>query len=168
MRIFRYFGKIIFVVCNSALVPGTQEIKSLASGSSERLILEAQVLISLEEKGVKSFRRSWARELVWETWGYRGVDSIEEKEEGDPGDRACETAQEEELEASEATLYFFNHWFVLVIFKSYFAGRQFCLLMMFGSLKIPVKIGISFSFWKFWAMVFSLVLRKVWDFKSSS
>ena len=35
-----------------------------------------------------------------------------------------ETAQEEELEASEATLYFFNHLFVLAL-KSYFAKRQF-------------------------------------------
>lgn len=60
-----------------------------------------------------------------------------------------ETAQEEELEASEATLYFFNHLFVLVIFKSYFAERQFGLLIMFGSLKIPVTIDISFSFSKF-------------------
>ena len=85
-------------------------MKSLASGSSEDLILKGQVLISLEEKGVgrvSEKRGSLLGALVWRIWGYGG--GVEGKEGGGARRGAGEKeTKEEEPEVSAGILFFLN------------------------------------------------------------
>ena len=62
------------------------------------------------------------RKLVWEDWGYKGDGgSIEEKKDGVRGRALNKEAKEEDPEALEATLSFFNCIFASVNLKIFSA-----------------------------------------------
>ena len=101
--------------------------------------------------------------------GYRGdVDSIEEEkkmaskpgleqedqgkgQDGNGGGAQDKGDREEEHEASEAILSLIIY-LPQSILKYYLSKRQFRLLIMFRSLKIPTEIGIPFIFGNISAM----------------
>lgn len=94
----------------------------------------------------------------------------EEEEDGNRGGLGDKGARRQKHEASGAVLSFFNCLFASVNLKIVSSRRSnFRLLVMFGSFKIPIKIGVPFSFDNFRAMAvhFSFKKSEFGVFKSS-
>ena len=70
-------------------------------------------------------------------------------------------AKEEEPAVSRAILFFFNHLFDLVNLKILFCRANFRLLIMLGSLKIPIEISIPLSSGNFWVIVVHFRFKEI-------
>ena len=149
VRIFGFFGKILDFSSKLSFSPGNIG-NCLASGSSEGLRLKGQVLIIQRKGEWGEFPREGevlVRELLWGTWGYsKGIGIIKGKEENDVKSGAWDKeAKQEQPEPSGAILSFLNHFFALVNFKILFCKGAILDCRFEGSVKISIKITISFS-----------------------